>query len=515
MNTIEKRTGMPKPDVSKFKNELSEFEKGIAAYDSGDLGLKEYKPMAGYFGSIPQKVGGHVVRLRLAGGVLTAEKLKFILNKAKEHNADFVHFTTCQTIQIHGLTGKQTVDTIRAATDVGIITLGTGGNNLRNVAASPLSGVDPSEVFDVLPFAEVTEDYILGITEKSLFPSKFKISFSNGADEDSDAVARDLGFVAVNDSFDVYAGGGMGNRGSRTGIRVLEGLNPNKVLYAVEAALSMFICHGEGESRAESRFRFLRDRLGEDGFRSEFLNEFELSENRGGLDLNESLSAGSKKGTGYAGGAMIQKDGKYSVKISPVLGDPSVKELEMFLKILEENPGCDMRMGTDQSAYFINLDKNIAENIVKKHPIKSAFGSSLSCIGYPLCQTGKRDSRSVLKKLLEMEESAGLPDGALPKIAISGCGSSCTCHQLHIIGLKGTSVKTDEGNVPGFEVHIGGSSVPGEERMGKVVGNVPETSLPELFKTIGLEASEKGFESWNKTEPGRLEEIIKSFATDE
>lgn len=502
---------MPKPDKIRFKNDLSEFEKDIIAYDEGKLSLRDYKPKAGYFGSIPQRGGGHVVRLRLAGGVITAGKLKFILNKAKEHNADLIHLTTCQTVQIHGLSGKQAIDVIRTAADVGIITLGGGGNNPRNIAASPLSGVDSGEVFDVLPFAEITENYILGMTDKISFPSKFKISFSNGTDDEVNAIARDLGFVAVDNAFDVYAGGGMGNRGARTGIKVMENLEPNKTLYAVEAALSMFVNHGAGKSRAESRFRFLRDRLGEERFRSEFISEFKASENRGGLESDVILSVGNGSGTGYAGGIMVQKNGKYAVKVSPVSGDPSYKELETFLKILEENPEHGIRLGLDQSVYFINLNKDAAERIVADYPIKSVFSSSLSCVGYPICQTGRRDSRSVLKMLLDMEESAGLPDGALPKIAISGCGSSCTCHQLHTIGLRGTSIKTEEGNVPGFEVHIGGSSVIGKEKLGGVIGNVPESSLPELFKTIGREASEKGFELWYNTKTDRLREIIKSF----
>lgn len=498
-------------DIPLYEKEISEFEKKIRAYDKGELGLKDYRSVSGNFGCIPQRGIGHVVRLRLAGGVLNADKLKFIINKAKEHNADFIHLTTGQTLQMHGLTCEQAVDVIRSAVEVGIFTKGGGGNNPRNVVASPLSGKDPSEAFDVLPFAETVEKYILGIINELDFPSKFKISFSNGADDEVNAAARDLGFVAAGESFDVYIGGGMGNRGARTGVKVLEGLDPNKTLYVLEAVFTMFVRHGKGESRATSRFRSLRDRLGEERFIAEFIEDFKTSEERGGLDLDEKLSLGNGKGTGYTGGAMIQKDGRYSVKVAPPAGDPSPEELETFLKLLENNPEFGMRLGPDQSIYFTDLDKDTAERIISDYPVKSEFSSSLACVGYPICQTGRRDSRSVLKALLEMEESAGLPDGALPKIAISGCGSSCTCHQLFPIGLRGLTVRTEEGNVPGFEVHIGGSSVIGEEKTGEIIGDVPESSLPELFRKIGEEASEQGFETWIKTNAERLKEIIKFF----
>ena len=511
MNGTEKRNGISGIDVSRYGKEISEFEKKIIDYDKGKLELKEYKPISGNFGVIPQRDGKHAVRLRMAGGAVNAEKLRFILNKAKEHNAGFIHLTTCQTVQMHGLSGEQAVDVIRSATDVGIFTKGGGGNNPRNVAASPLSGKDPAEVFDVLPFAQATENYILGTIDEWNFPSKFKISFSNGADYEVNAVAKDLGFVAAGDSFDVYLGGGMGNKGSRTGVRVMEGLDPNKTLYAVEAAFFLFTRHGPGDSRAESRFRFLRDRLGEEKFVSEFMDDFRISEERGGLDLNIGLSFGNGKINGCTKSVTVQKNGKYSVKIAPHGGDPSLEELEVFLGLLESNPEYGMRLGSDQSIYLTDLDGNIADEIASRYPVKSKFGSSLACVGYPLCQTGRRNSRGVLKTLTDMEESAGLPDGALPKIAISGCGSSCTCHQLFPIGLRGSSIKTEDGTVSAFEVHIGGSSVAGEEKTGKVIGDVPEASLPELFRTIGKEASEKGFDEWILTNGERLEELVKAF----
>lgn len=511
MNGIEKRRGMPEIDISLYMEEISEFEKKIILYDEGKLSHKEYKSVAGNFGCITQREGGHVVRLRSAGGVINAERLRFIIDKSIEHDASLIHLTTAQTVQIHGLSGKQVADILSSAAEVSIFTKGAGGNNPRNVVASPLSGKNPAEAFDVLPFAEATEEYLLGMIDELNLPSKFKISFSNGADSEVNAVARDLGFVAVEDTFDVYLGGGMGNLGSRLGVKVMEGLNPDKTLFAVEAALSMFVRHGAGESRAKSRFRFLRDCLGEEQFRSEFLSEFELSQTRNGLKLDIDISRGNDSGIEYTKGIMAQKNGNYSVKVSPVAGNLSLREAESFLEVLKNSPESEIRLGSDQSIYFTNLDKEVAEDILSEYPAKSDFGSSLSCVGYPICQTGRRNSGKVLKTLLEMEKSAGLPDGALPKIAISGCGSSCTCHQLFPIGLMGTTVKTDEGNVPGFEVHIGGSVATGEEKMGSLVCKVPESSLPELFRVIGEEASVKGFDEWARTERNRLKEIVKSF----
>lgn len=487
------------------------FVEATEKFHSGELDKKGYKSVSGWYGSYPQRGDGkHMVRLRLAGGRITESKLSFIIDCVKKYGIDLVHITTCQTVQLHNLSGKAAGEIIDAAFDVGIVTIGGGGDNPRNVMASPLSGVDPGEAFDVLPFALATEEYLLGIVDSIKLPRKLKISFSNGSGNEVHPTIRDLGFMAKpNGKFDVYAAGGLGNRGFRAGVPVVTDCEPRDVLYCVEAMVTLFLEHGAHDVRAETRTRFMRDRLGEETFLEEYGKHLRASKERGDLDLDVGVDVSAS--AGGSGWPMEQKRrGMYSVRVSPPCGDPTASELESYLKVLEENPGSEIRLSPDQSMYFVNLRKEAADALCVP---ETEFQRSVACVGSGICQTGLRDSRALLSRILRVERENGFPDGTLPRVRISGCGSSCSAHQIGELGLRGATAKTAEGNKPGFEVFFNGNDSPTEVTMGESAGIVPEERLPEFFVVLGKTVSPERFSDWIKENKGEFQNLVKSFVS--
>ncbi len=65
-----------------------------------------------------------MLRLRMPGGRVTKDKLKFIVKAIEKYNIDKAHFTTCQTIQLHNLTEDAVCDLAVEALDYGIVTRG-------------------------------------------------------------------------------------------------------------------------------------------------------------------------------------------------------------------------------------------------------------------------------------------------------------------------------------------------------------------------------------------------------
>lgn len=65
------------------------------------------------------------------------------------------------------------------AFDAGIVTIGAGGDNPRNVLCSPLSGVEKGEYFDVSPYAKAASDFLINLIDKIKLPRKLKVGFSN------------------------------------------------------------------------------------------------------------------------------------------------------------------------------------------------------------------------------------------------------------------------------------------------------------------------------------------------
>ena len=140
--------------IEEFKEDLAQFREMTDKFYAKEVSVKEYKGFSGGFGSYAQKGGeASMLRLRLPGGRLDKEKLKFIVDSIDEYGIEKVHFTTCQTVQFHNLSAKTVCEIMEKAFDAGIITRGGGGDFPRNVMVSPLSGVEQGEYFDVMPYA--------------------------------------------------------------------------------------------------------------------------------------------------------------------------------------------------------------------------------------------------------------------------------------------------------------------------------------------------------------------------
>ena len=108
---------------------------------------------------------------------------------------------------------------------------------------SPLSGVEVGEYFDVMPYAEAAGNYAMNFIKAEKMPRKLKICFSNSPANLPHATYRDLGFAARPDGkFDVYSAGGLGNN-PKFGVKVAEGVAPDKILYYVQAMWQTFRAH--------------------------------------------------------------------------------------------------------------------------------------------------------------------------------------------------------------------------------------------------------------------------------
>ena len=149
----------------ELRSEIEDFRTQTKRFLDKELNVKEFKGYSGGFGSYAQRgATSFMLRLRMNQGVMTKDKLKFICDTCKEHGVSRAHFTTCQTIQLHDLSGMEIPSIMSNALDHGIVCRGGGGDFPRNVMCSPLSGVDPQEAFDVLPYAARVGEYLLSMS---------------------------------------------------------------------------------------------------------------------------------------------------------------------------------------------------------------------------------------------------------------------------------------------------------------------------------------------------------------
>ena len=135
----------------------------------------------------------------------------------------------------------------------------------------------------------------------------------------------------------------------------------------------------------------------------------------------------------------------------------------------------------------------------------------MACIGASICQQGVRDSQSLLRAAVQAVREAGLPDGALPKIVISGCPSSCAAHQAGAMGFQGCVKPVDGKPQPAFKLFLGGDDTLGGARFGEPVATILEKDIPALLVELGRAAAEQGWDRWSAEHTAERDAIIARF----
>ena len=515
---------MNKQWTDTLRGEIEDFKETIRAFDQGEIDRKAYKGVSGGLGSYAQRdASKHMLRLRLPGGRLTLERLKFLAEVVEREQVGRMKLTTCETIQLHDLAANQVPALMAEAVGCEIYTKGGGGDNPRNVMASPLSGVQPGEAFDVVPYAEAVTKYLLSICRDIKMPRKLKIAFCNGVDDSVHSAFRDMGFLAQEDgTFALRIAGGLGAARPSMGVLVEEHVDPKEVLYYVRAMVDTFCAHGNYENRAKARTRYMQDTLGPDGLKDAFLKNVAARKAEGGLELTDleapanwvCLDGGEEVSSPRA---IPQKQpGMFAVRYHPIGGILPVEKPRQLYELLKDNPGAEVRIAPNETLYVINLTADKAEQVIAatEDSAVTEFEHSVACIGATTCQQGVRDSQGVLQTVVKAVREAGIPDGALPKIVISGCPSSCAAHQAGAMGFQGGVKLVDKKPEPAFKMFLNGTDELGAARFGQEVGTVLESDLPALLVELGKAAAAVGqrWDQWSADHAQERDAIIAKYA---
>ena len=509
-------------DPQEWKKDLPAFKEKTEAFYAGEVDKGAYKGFSGLYGSYAQKGGkASMLRLRMTAGRVTKEKMAFTARALREHQVNMLHFTTCQTIQLHNLGPDAVCDIMEKALDAGIVTMGGGGDFPRNVMSSPLSGVEKDEYFDVRPWAEAAGQYLMTFIKAEKMPRKLKVGFSNSPANVTHVTFRDLGFAAREDGrFDVYSAGGLGGN-PRFGVKVAEAVEPEKILYYIKAMWLTFRAYGNYENRAKARTRYMQEIL---GGAEEYVKAYQekLAEVlASGEDLTIHVEADpvTKKGNGSeAAGPRVlaqKQDGLYTVVWHPIGGQPAPETFCALSDAIQEMEAVELRLAPDETAYIINLTGDEAKKVLEitKDSAATRFETSVSCIGATICQVGARDSQGLLAACVKAVREAKIPDGALPQIHISGCPSSCGTHQIGALGFRGAAKMKDGKPQSGFTLFVGGNDRQGSEAMGRELGVLFEAEIPAFLVELGQAVAAEGltYEEWMEKNPDALETLAKKY----
>lgn len=132
------------------------------------------------------------LRLRVAGGNLTAKQLAVIAGAAEKYGDGHVHLTSRQSVEIPFVNIKD-VENIKSDLAAGDVEPGVSGPRVRTVTACQGSGICPSGCAETLELAKELDDRYYG---KEL-PHKFKFGITGCQNNCLKAEENDMGLKGV------------------------------------------------------------------------------------------------------------------------------------------------------------------------------------------------------------------------------------------------------------------------------------------------------------------------------
>ena len=505
-------------------SEIEDFRVLGNKFLNGEMSKMDFKGASGGMGVYAERSGKtFMARFRMPAGIASIKNLKLIYDFANRFKVESIHITTRQAMQLHGITIDEVCNIMKEGISKELYIRGSGGNYPRNVSASPLSGVEKDEVFDISSYAMAVGQHFLNKIYTYNLPRKFKVAFSSNEKDESHVTATDLGFLAVIKNgaqyFKVYLGGGMGNN-SRLSVAYEQLIKPEDILYHVEALTQLFINEGDYVNKGKARIRYIKERMGDENFLQCYNGYLEKVKAKENLKIKVKNRVYNKVGseTSINNIRLIsqKQSGLYSVYVHPTGGQLKIEHLKLIMDKTKNIDDVEIRLTMTEGLYIRNLNGKEAETFIELTEEiggNTALECSIACIGVPTCQSGVLESQHTLREILSYFKENNLTEDILPQVHISGCLNSCSVHELGTIGFCGKKKKINEKLTNVFELHFGGDLGIGKTKLAKHYGDITQEEVPRfLFELASAVAnSNKDFTSWAEQNIDQLNQIIKKY----
>jgi ferredoxin-nitrite reductase len=468
-------------DEMRSRAAAGEFPKGT------DVFLTKYH---GLFYVAPAQ-DSYMCRLRFPGGAIRSWQLRGLADLADRSAGGFADCTTRANLQLRDIPAGESINILTGLQDLAIINFGAGADNIRNVTASPLSGIDPTELIDTLSLAKEMHYYLINHRELYGLPRKFNIAFDGGGSIAALEDTNDIGFTAVRLKteaatdelregvyFQFTLGGITGHKDFARPTGVL--LKPEECVEVAAAVVRVFIRHGDRTNRNKARLKYLLDRWGFDKFVSEVEKEVGRELPKAPLDAVEPRPSDNRQG--HVGFHRQKQPGLNYVGVVLPVGRMTSNQMRGLAQISERHGDGDLRLTVWQNLLIANIPdesveavKGAIESIGLDWRATSVRAGLIACTGSAGCKYAGAPTKSNAMTIADYVEERLEMDVPV-NIHLTGCHHSCAQHYIGDIGLIAANVEDPDDpdeTVEGYHLFVGGGY---GERQG--IGRELFTALP-------------------------------------
>lgn len=504
-------------DADHLSDEAKNILKFHGSYQQEDRDARKNRAKPGV-----GKAYMFMIRLKLPGGVLTADQYLAMDEICRRHANSTLRLTTRQSIQFHGILKSGLKASIQEMNAALISTLGACGDVNRNVVAcpAPLGDATRKQMQELARAVAahlaprsggqayheiwlngekqnteaISPEEAEPIYGKVYLPRKFKVGFALPHDNCTDLLAQCLGFLAITKDgqpigYDMYVGGGQGMTNSKADTYPLLAqpvcfVTPDEVVAAAEAVVKLYRDHGNRADRKRARIKYVMHDWGVEKFREVFARDYfgkPIQMPTGtpitGLDLHL--------------GWQSQGDGKWflglSVENGRVKDEGSMRMLSGVREIVQRFR-TSVRISTQQDLLICDVDpadKPAIDSLLNEYGIPRPENLSMvqkwsmACPAIPTCPLAISESERSLPQIIDQLETI-LTDLGLNQEAISvrmtGCPNGCARPYQSEIGIVGRT-----GNK--YTLYIGGDTL-GRRMNFQLEDLVPQEQLIPRIKNI-------------------------------
>ncbi len=426
-----------------------------------------------------------MLRLRTPGCMMTSHQLRGLAEMAGDWGAGEAHVTTRGNLQIRQFQPKDIVNVLMKVQSLGLSSRGAGADNIRNITATPTSGFDPTELFDVTPMAQALNFYIQNSRDLYGLPRKFNVAFDSGGAVSVVADTNDIAFIAtrVPEGRSVPAGvyfraqlcGITGHRQFASDCGLL--LTPDQTVAVAAAMIRVFNQNGDRTDRRKARLKYLVDKWGIDKFleETEKLLTFPLVH----VSLDECEPRPAVDQVGHLGVHPQRQLGLYYIGVTLPVGRITATQMRTVAEIAEKHGSSEVRLTVWQNLILPNIRTEDVPAVrqalaaARLSDSASTFAAgAVACTGNQGCKYSATNTKAHAMEL------AGFLDERFKiqqpvNLHVTGCPHSCAQHYIGDIGMLGTKVGGEEG----YQVLIGGGS---DDRQGLGRELIPAIRFSDL-----------------------------------
>ncbi|HMW88299.1 MAG TPA: ferredoxin--nitrite reductase, partial [Nitrospira sp.] len=221
--------------------------------------------------------GFFMLRVRMPGGQTTSVQLQALADIALAYGNGVMDVTTRQQVQLRHLTIAHVPAVFAKLDEVGLTSMQTGMDSVRNVMTCPVAGLNPNELLDGTEIVRAINHEVLGNPAYTNLPRKCNIAVTGCTDNCLHTETQDIALVpAYHDlghdkcfGYNVLVGGKLGSGGYRIASSLDMFVNPAEAFDVCRTLLHIYRDHGPRENRTQARLAFLVEAWGESRLRHE------------------------------------------------------------------------------------------------------------------------------------------------------------------------------------------------------------------------------------------------------